>query len=155
MADIKLFRVDERLIHGQIIASWLNKINIDTIIVANNKAVNNELQKSLFKLAVPSYVNLKILSIDQVDQYLKSTNEKIMLITGDLESTYELIKNGLMVTEINIGNISQKKNKKQVCKSVWIDDNDFNYIKKLNNNGIKLNVQSIPTDKKRNLIDLI
>ena len=80
---ITTFRIDERLIHGQIIATWLKSLGITHLIVANDELSKNESRQRMLKLAVPNDVKCLIKSIDDVIRVLgdeRCQKMKIMLI---------------------------------------------------------------------------
>ena len=67
--EISVFRIDDRLIHGQIITAWIAYADAKTIIVADDKAAADSFSQSLLKMATPDSIDLKILS---VDDFIKS-----------------------------------------------------------------------------------
>ncbi len=60
--NITVMRIDDRLIHGQIVTKWIDYANAKKIIVADDKAAGDPMQQMLLKLAVPSGVKLEILT---------------------------------------------------------------------------------------------
>ena len=82
---IATFRIDERLIHGQVIATWLKTLGITHLIVANDECANNPKQQAVLKMAVPSNVKCLIKGVDDVIRILKDPRcdkMTIMLICG-------------------------------------------------------------------------
>jgi len=57
---VVLFRIDDRLIHGQVVVGWVNALKADYIIVINDAVARNELQKCLLKMAVPPEIKVDI-----------------------------------------------------------------------------------------------
>ena len=62
---VMLFRIDDRLIHGQIVVGWVNALKADSIIVINDAVARNELQKCLLKMAVPPEIKVEIFAVDE------------------------------------------------------------------------------------------
>ena len=65
-------RIDDRLIHGQIVASWVNVLRCNTIIVADDKAAGDDLQKMMLEMACPPNIKLAIKTVDQAAELLRS-----------------------------------------------------------------------------------
>ncbi|WP_440896529.1 PTS system mannose/fructose/N-acetylgalactosamine-transporter subunit IIB [Amphibacillus sp. Q70] len=149
MREVKLIRIDERLIHGQIVTTWTKASSCNTIVVADDKAANDPLSETLFKLALPRGVKLKVLKLDDVQNYLnQSGDEKILFIVGNLDSLSKLVDLGMDIKEVNVGNISQATGKKQYYKSIFLNESDLFLIDELLNKGIDLFVQVVPSDSK-------
>ncbi|MDO8735330.1 MAG: PTS sugar transporter subunit IIB, partial [Elusimicrobiota bacterium] len=61
--SIVLIRIDDRLIHGQIIEGWLKTVHADRILVVSDEAVHDEIQSQLMGLAVPENIKLTIADV--------------------------------------------------------------------------------------------
>jgi PTS system mannose-specific IIB component len=101
-------RIDERLIHGQIAMSWSKTLNLQGIVVANDDASSDELQKMSLKMAAPSGVKAIVLSIKDAAGLLnnpRSANMRLMVITTTIADALSLIDkvNG-NIEQVNIGN---------------------------------------------------
>lgn len=143
------FRIDDRLIHGQIITVWVQNVGCDEIVVADDEASSDTLQISLFKMAVPRSISLKILSLKKAVVYLKQEDfKKILLITRNLENVVELKNLGLPFEEVTIGNISPMNDRKKYSKSVWLNNQDKKNIQTLLDQKIKLHIQVVPTERR-------
>lgn len=152
MQNLRLVRVDERLIHGQVVTAWSRFSGCNTIVVADDKAANDSLSKSLFKMAIPKQISLAVLSLEGAYEFIKKkSDKKIMLIVGSLENLYKILNYGLEVSKVNVGNISQHAKKKKYSKSIWLDENDLEYIEKIQSKGVDLYIQVVPNEKKQNV----
>lgn len=156
MDNLKHLRIDERLVHGQVVTVWLQKTGSDTILVADDQAANDSLSKTLFKMAVPSGVKLEVLNLEKSVEYMKNVeNESVLLITRSLETTLRLIDLGLEFTDINIGNISQASGKKKYTKAVWLNSEDIELIEKIKTLGKRMYVQVVPNERAYDIDDIL
>lgn len=156
--EIVNVRIDERLIHGQVAALWTNKLGVTRIMVVNNEVIKDQIQKMALKMACPVGVKLSILSVDTAVNNLKSEkyiNDRIFLITKGPKEIYEIISKGVDIKEINVGNMSTKKDSKQVKASVSVTPSDVEYFKNISKLGVNITAQMIPTEEKINFMDLI
>ena len=69
--EVSVFRIDDRLIHGQVITAWIAYADAKSIVVADDKAAKDEFTQSLLKMATPDSIQLKILSVEDAITYLK------------------------------------------------------------------------------------
>lgn len=151
-------RIDERLIHGQVATVWCNTLGATRIMVVNDSASKDEIQKSVLKLATPPGVKLSVLSIDDAAARIKSgkyDNDKVFVIVKSPDDCIRLIESGISITEINVGNMAFKEGAMQIKKSVNVTKKDIENFKKLNSMGIRLTARMIPDESENNFMDFI
>ena len=106
------FRLDERLIHGQVATFWTRTLQADRIIIADDEVLKDEIGVSALKAAVPSGVHLSILTVDNAAARLNAgiySGQRVFLIVNKTKTIQRLIEKGLKVKEVNIGNMGKKK----------------------------------------------
>lgn len=151
-------RVDERLIHGQVATVWTNSLGAQRIMVVNDHAVKDQIQIGALKMAKPVGVKLSILSKRKAIANIldgKYDDEKVFLITKNIEDMAELINQGVPLTNFNIGNISQKEGSKAIKKSVALNDNDIAAIRQLTEKGVKITAQMIPSEPDESILTFL
>lgn len=151
---VKFFRVDDRLIHGQIVTAWINHLNTKSIIVADDEASTNSLSLMLFEMAIPKGINLKVLSVSDSIPLINSLEEDVMLICGSLKSAAEIIRNSDL-KELNIGNINATKERKKIAMSLWLTEEEKDLVRELLTSGTDVFYQTVPSEKKLRLKNLI
>lgn len=154
--DITLFRVDDRLIHGQIVTSWLQNSGADQIVVADDLAGNDPFQQSLLAMAVPPGVKLTVLPVaDAVSTFLSDiSNVKVLLLTRNLQAALQIVEGGVPITEINVGNLNMKPGKTKILNEMWLDQGDVDTINALADKGVVLEQRVIPSDRRQNAVEL-
>lgn len=156
---ITTFRIDERLIHGQVIATWLKSLGVTHLIVADDNCAKDESRQAMLKLAVPKDVKCLIKSIDDVIRVLKDPRcekMRIMLICGNPDSAYKLLSNVSKITEVNLANYGtitkpEVKNKLSISPMVYLDDDDIVAVNKIIDFGKPVFTQKTPVEQKRML----
>ena len=157
---IKHMRIDDRLIHGQIVTVWIADSKANTILVADDKAATDSMQKTILKLAVPSGIKLIISTLSEAAEMINNPNktEEILLIVRNPKSAYELLQRGVHVSELNVGNISNTKStvgRKKLMQYIFVEPDDADYLIKIAEQGIRLDVRAIPTEKSTNGLELL
>jgi len=105
---IVLYRIDERLIHGQIAVAWCKTLSITHIVVANDAVVNSELQKAALKMGTPSNVKVAIKGIDDAAELLadpRLTDKRVMVVIKTVADALTLLKKVEGVKAVNLGNV--------------------------------------------------
>lgn len=154
---INVMRIDDRLIHGQIVTSWMAEADAKVVIVADTIAAGDEMQKMLLKMATPSSVELKLLTIDEAAALLHadtSDQDTLLIVRGPAQAL-ELLDKGFKIDTINVGNISMKKGKKKFLHYVWLNEDEVAALKALGDRGVRLDVRSVPSDRSQDAIALL
>ncbi len=155
---ILLTRIDDRLIHGQVVVGWVQTLKANHIAVVNDEAVNNDMQKFLFRMATPPDIKLSILTVMEAAGKIKKREfdemETIILLNSP-EDAVKLVQAGGKLSEINIGGMHFSPSKVQLFDAIFVDEQDiaaFNELKKM---GVGLEVRMVPTEAKKDIFKAI
>ena len=157
---INVCRIDDRLIHGQIVTKWIKEADAKLIIVSDDKAVNDKALQMILKIAVPSGVKLEILSKENTVKRINEdkTNVNVLLLIRNPKETNLLVEMGLKLDKIIVGNISNSKSvigRTKLLDYIWVEPDDVEALKSLHNKGILLEVKAIPEERAKDPIELI
>lgn len=142
-------RMDNRLIHGQILVSWNAQFKIDHIIVTNDKVAADPIQVTLLKAVAPIGAKVSVLSIDDTVKYCQSPeaeNETIFIIAKFPEDGVALIERGLDLKEINLGNQAFVRGSKKLSNTVFLTKEGVRALKKAHEMGVKITCRMMPDD---------
>ncbi len=136
---IQAFRIDERLIHGQIIATWLKTLGVTHLIVADDATAQDEKKQRILKVVLPANVKCLIKSVDDVARVLndpRCESMRIMVITGSPQDALRLMEKVPAISEVNLanyGSITKPKVKDKLCISrmVYLDEADVEAMQKI------------------------
>lgn len=151
-------RIDGRLIHGQVANLWTTKLNISRLMVVDDEVAKNDIEKSGLKLATPSGVKLSVLPVDKAANNIlsgKYDSQRLLIIAKRPNYLLKLVKLGVDLKEINVGNMSQNENTKSITKSINVESKDIEEFKELSSLGVKIISQMVPEDKQEDFISLI
>lgn len=142
-------RMDNRLIHGQILVSWNSEMHIDHLIVTNDVVANDNLQVTLLKAVTPIGSKVSVLTIDECVAYCKSPqaqDEKIFIIAKYPEDGFALVKGGLDMPVLNLGNQAFVKGSKKLSNTVFLTESGVKALKEIHDMGIRITCRMMPTD---------
>ncbi|SJZ71368.1 PTS system mannose/fructose/N-acetylgalactosamine-transporter subunit IIB [Anaerorhabdus furcosa] len=159
MVNIVNVRIDERLIHGQVAAYWTNNLNVTRLMVIDDLASQDEIQKMALKMACPSTVKLSILSVDRAVERLNDPTayegERVFIVLRGTETLEKVIEKGAPIKNITVGNMSNKVGSTRVYHTVCVTQDDIRRFRELADKGITFTAQMVPSDEPQNFIDLI
>ena len=149
---IVLVRVDNRLIHGQILESWIPTVRANCIVVANDQIAEVPFQKILMESAVPKGIKVSIGTIEEVVSLLSSQEVaglRILLLFAEPEDALQAHRLGLDFNELNLGNLHGGKDKKRLSCTVSLNNDDIKHLHALEDDGVKIVLQCVPSDRQR------
>lgn len=147
MANIVGARIDNRLVHGQVGMTWVAALGCNLVLVANDEVANDEVQQNLMEMVLPGSVESRFFTIDYTCEIIEnaSDDQLIFIVIRTLDDAVRLIKGGVSITEINIGNLHFDEGKEKVTPQISIDEGDKQALRELRELGIKVNTKQVPT----------
>ncbi|MEZ2715072.1 PTS mannose/fructose/sorbose transporter subunit IIB [Niallia circulans] len=158
MEGIVHIRVDDRLIHGQVATRWATGLKVNRIMVIDDKVAANELEKSVLRMAAPSGVNTSILDVEKAVNNIKNGNyqgQRVLVVIKTPEVAVQLLKAGLNVKQVNIGNLSNRPNTVQIKKSISLLESERKAVDFLIEKGVEVTAQMVPDDPAANIISYL
>jgi fructoselysine and glucoselysine-specific PTS system IIB component len=154
---IKLLRIDDRLIHGQVAYIWTSYLGINCILVANDAVIKDEIKKLSLKLANPAGVKLVMLNVQDSIQYLNGNEAaglKILVLTDNTQDTLDIAMGVSSLKLVNVGGMRMKEGKKMKTNEVAVDQQDINNLKDIAAMGIGVEIRAVPVNKLKTIQDL-
>jgi len=158
-----IFRVDNRLVHGQVF-TWISKLKLNLVIVANDRVCEDLIQQSLIMLATETVFqkSVKVIftriceAVSKLEQE-EFLNCRILLLVDSLQDALLLIDSGLKVNSINIGGLynQEGKNKVEYTPSLFLNKEDIQIIETLIKRNILVSPEPLPDDSKIDILKLI
>ncbi|KJY57819.1 PTS sugar transporter subunit IIB [Lactobacillus melliventris] len=157
---LKLIRVDERLLHGQVAIGWTSNSGANTILVANDEAQKDKVKAMALDLAKPSGVKLYIRSVAEsgpiVEKFASAKKAQVLVLVRTVQDALKIIKNSNgVIKELNVGGLKFEDGKKKLNDYVAVSDQDIADLKTIQKLGVNLDFRMLPRDKKLSLADLL
>lgn len=153
MPNIVLCRIDNRLIHGQVATQWTSSIGANLLLVANDKVASDTMRQGLMDMAAPSFAQTRYFTLTRTMEVIHKAadRQKIFIICENPQDVLALVKGGVPIKKVNIGNMHMSEGKRQVVGSVAVDDADINAFKELRELGVELEIRRVPTESAENI----
>ncbi len=145
---LAMIRIDDRLIHGQVVVGWGNLIKPDRILLASDEVATVEWQRTIYLSAVPEHLAASVLTLKDTIDALKNAefgNESILLLVDSPKSVVTLVENNIAIKEVNVGGMHFKPGKNQISSFIFVDQEDIDNFKVLCDKGIRLEGRDVPT----------
>ena len=149
--NILLTRIDNRLIHGQVVCNWAGTVGANLIVVVDDETANSDTEKSIMQLAASSlgfdsrFFTVQH-TIDVIDK--ASDSQKILLVCKTPQILRKLIEGGVEIKNVNIGNLHFSEGKKKISDKVYVDDKDLEDLNFIKSKVDEIYIQDTPDFKK-------
>ena len=147
---IALVRVDNRLVHGQILETWLPKLAIGRVVVADDDAAATPLARDAMCLCTPPELPIEVTPLDEVDWgALAASRERVLVLVRDVADLVRASEGGMTpdrAPRLNLGNVHYALRRRPVTPSVFLDDDELAELRGLADRGYDLEVRALPTD---------
>ena len=144
--NVCLARVDERLIHGQVMTAWVKKAWIKKIMLVDDEIVKDDFMKEVLSMSAPAGVKVEVCSATGAAQELSAdtSDENTMLLFKDLKNVESLTKAGFKLKELNIGNIGSAADRNPITKEIYVSDEEKKIMSSLIQEGVYVYIQKLP-----------
>jgi PTS system mannose-specific IIB component len=147
---VELLRIDDRLVHGQVVEGWVKALRINHIIVASDSVEADETQKALYFLAVPQGVDLTCATLKEAALAWKAgqwKDDRALMLVSSPEDVLRIFDGGAPIQSVNLGGLHYRAGRVQVLKGISLDDADVRALKALSDKGILLEARALPLDE--------
>lgn len=165
---IKLFRLDERLIHGQIAIKWSRHTSVDHIVVANDAAASSAIIQKSLMMAAPSNIKTAIKSVDEAIKLLNDPRceaMSVLLLVKNAKDMLRILDSIKGIQKINIGNYGRVEaenfgyKRKTYGRNLYLDETEVPEFRKIAEKAEQLNIECIyqttPEETAENLKKLL
>lgn len=153
-----LVRVDNRLIHGQILEAWVPYVQASCLVVADDDVASDFFRETVIRMAVPRDIDVHIHSVEEIAR-LYSYNEEAggntILLFSSVSSARKAYESGFQFERLNIGNVYNEAGKVQCARSISLNDQDIQDIMHLIQEGVQVELRCVPKDKPMDLLGIL
>ncbi len=158
MMDIRLVRIDDRLIHGQVATVWTKSTNVNRILVISDAVAHDTLRKALLVQAAPPGVKVNVITVDKMIEAFADArfdNLKVMLLFTNPEDVKRVVEGNVVFNSVNIGGMSFTSGKRMITNAVAVNKEDIAAFKYLHDQGIKLEIRKVVADNQVDMMELL
>ena len=159
MGEINLARVDDRLIHGQVMTKWSKGLGTNALFVIDDPTAKDPFLKDIFMMSsANSGMTIKVFTIDEAIEYWEKANFekfKAILLFKNISTVKAVVDKGLPIKRLNIGGIAKTKDAKFVISSVGLKPADAELLKEIDSEGVEVFFQTVPDTKAVSLKDAL
>ena len=157
--DIALVRVDNRLVHGQILEAWVPFIKAKCIMVVDNNSASDFFCETVIRMAVPSDIEVNICGVDDFAAnyvYHQGKGKKTIVLFSNIADALKAYQGGFHFEKLNIGNIHHEEYTVCCTPSVFLCEPEIqDIISLLEDKGVSIELKRVPREKAVNIRDAL
>lgn len=160
MRVIALFRIDDRLLHGQVAVGWASAVNANTILIVNDEVKSDRLKATAMDLAKPNKIALYIRGVEEsgeiVRKFAEAQKSLVIVVVKDTRDALRLAQtSGGVLREVNVGGLRYTEGKQKLTDLVAVDKEDIENFREIEKLGVEIEFRMLPRDKKYRLADYV
>lgn len=147
MRNIVLARVDDRLIHGEVVSVWTPNLSVNHIIIADDSVAADKFNCRVVKALAPQGVKVNIYPVDKASEVIKGEpvkGEKVMILAKTPITFERMINNGVELEKVNLGGMGIRDNRIPFIKNVACSPEEVESVKNMIDKGIYVFYQLVP-----------
>jgi mannose/fructose/N-acetylgalactosamine-specific phosphotransferase system component IIB len=152
-----LYRIDDRLIHGQVVVGWGQPLDIKFIVLVDDLVASSDWEQELYRMGVPPEMEVHFHSATDaiaVLQKYRADPRHGLLLTGDIATMRRLVDDAGVDT-VNVGGIHSRAGRVQRMRYVFLTPDEEQQLRALSDRGVKVTAQDVPGARPVSLTDLL
>jgi mannose/fructose/N-acetylgalactosamine-specific phosphotransferase system component IIB len=146
---IEMVRVDDRLIHGQVVALWLTTLDARRIVVVDDATADDAFLREVVELAAPAGTPVEVLNLAAGTERLAATgdfDEKVLVLVRTPETALALRRAGIAFGVLNLGGLGAAANRRPLHRSISASPEELEALRQLEQLGTRVEIQAVPGD---------
>ena len=144
---VVLFRVDERLIHGQVVVGWGRTLDIERVVVVSDELADSAVEQEIYRTGLPQTIEADFWSEETAAARLPTameSDERILNLASDLATMWRLAVAGVPIHEVNVGGLHAAAGRESVLPYVHLDAGDRARVRDFEAAGVRVTAQDVP-----------
>ncbi len=145
---ILLYRVDDRLVHGQVVIGWGKPLGIAFMVLVDDAVYASEWERDLYRMGVPTEVDLHFAGLKEAAEKMpewRADPRAGLVLTADVATMAALCRAAPPVDKVNLGGLHHKPGRRPRLPYVYLTDEEFSVLQGLADSGVVITAQDLPT----------
>lgn len=157
---IALYRIDDRLIHGQVVVGWGQPLKVGFIVLVDDAVAAEDWEQELYRMGVPPNVDVYFASVDDAARALERYHADPragILLTGTVDAMLRLVRATASgaVTNVNVGGIHHREDREQKLRYVFLTRDEEDVLRALDDAGVTVTAQDVPSARAVPLVEIL
>jgi len=145
---IKLFRIDDRLIHGQVVVGWGQPLGVGFIVLVDDEVRVSDWEQDLYRMGVPPEIEVIFASAAEAVERLaewQADPRGGILLTGNIDAMATLCAGAGRVPAVNLGGMHHRAGRTERLRYVYLTADEAAKLRRLASTGVRVMAQDVPS----------
>ncbi len=161
---IVLYRIDDRLIHGQVVVGWGRPLDVGFVVLVDDEVAASDWEQELYRMGVPPEMDVHFVSVDEAARshaQFRADPRPGIVLTGDVATMRRLVDavaqcdRGGAVRAVNVGGLHHRPGRRQRMRYVFLAAEDEKALRELAGAGVAVSAQDVPSARPVPLADVL
>lgn len=155
---VDLYRIDDRLIHGQVVVGWGQPLDLGFIVLVDDEVAGSDWEQELYRMGVPPDMDVYFDDVGQAAANLPryaSDPRRGLVLTGDIETMTRLVDATGSIRQVNVGGIHHRPGRTQRLRYVFLTPDEEQELRGLASKGLEVTAQDVPAARPVPLDELL
>jgi PTS system mannose-specific IIB component len=167
MTRVALVRIDDRLIHGQVVVRWLRYLDCSEILIVDNELWRDDFMHNVLRLAAPPSVRVHVAPVQQAAQHLQTLasanhdggvpddRRRALVLLRSPQAALQLFDDGFHFSQLNVGGLAAGPDSTRLYKSVSANADQIAALRELCDRGVRVYFQTVPDERAAEMSHLL
>lgn len=155
MLKYDLIRVDDRLVHGQILLKWMKVLEVKRVVVLSDDLNMDPIMKAILAKTVPPEIQLSIWGVEAGIEKIYAENGKAWILLQDIHSLFILFENGIQLKQVSISRLPCEAGKEKIYEHMFVSKEERRELGVLLNHGVEIKIQMVPDSEAIKLSNIL
>lgn len=147
--SVAAVRVDGRLVHGQVVETWLPALEVTRVLVVDTEAARSTLSQAAMRMALPPTVELSIVTADAVDwPEATSGDARTLVLVRSVDAALAVdraIDLATLEVPLNVGMVQHTAGRRPITGGIHLSGEEIDALTTLAERGVRVELRSLPT----------
>src|SRR2546423_1579097 len=146
--SVALYRIDDRLIHGQVVVGWGQPLDVAFIVLVDDEVSSSDWEQDLYRMGVPPQIEVIFASVEQAAKLLpqwESDQRVGFILVGDIDTAVAFAAQAPQVRRFNVGGVHHRSGRTERLRFVYLTDDEAAKLRQLASRGVEVTAQDVPT----------
>mgnify|MGYP002629029594 CR=1 FL=1 len=146
---IALYRIDDRLIHGQVVVGWGQPLGLRFIVLVDDEVASSEWEQELYRMGVPPEMTVQFYTVDQAAAQLPALQQRPepgIVLVGDIGTMGRLVSRAdSRIRAVNVGGVHHSPGRVQRLRFVFLTPAEEQGLRDIAARGVEVSAQDVPS----------
>ena len=150
MVNIVLTRIDDRLIHGQVMTAWVKSTLGNRIIIVDDVVAKDQFLQKVLRMAAPPDIKVEVYGVDEASGVLKAEpkdNERVIILVKTPKTVEDMVNKGVKIEKMIVGGMGAGPGRKKFYKNISVSNEEKSIFSRLIDKGMDIDIRIVPDDK--------